>query len=122
MSIQIKEVAYFFHPVADVLRAREFYGTLLGLKVGLEMEFAPGVWWIEYDISGVALAITNAFPGAGGGGATLVLEVVDFEGALASIRAAGIALTIEPQDFKPCRMFGINSPDGHAVMFHRLKA
>jgi predicted enzyme related to lactoylglutathione lyase len=122
MSIQIKAVAFVFHPVTDLPRARAFYGTLLGLTPTLEMEFAPGVWWIEYDVAGVTLAVSNAMPGAGGGASSLALEVADFDQALAGIRAAGIALTVEPQDFPPCRMFAINSPDGHGVMFHKLKA
>ena len=41
---------------------------------------------------------------------------------LAAVKAAGIALTIEPQEFPPCNMFGINSPDGHPIIFHKRKA
>jgi catechol 2,3-dioxygenase-like lactoylglutathione lyase family enzyme len=122
MPVKIKEVAFVCHTVADIARAREFYGNLLGLKAGLEMEFAPGVWWIEYDVGSVALAVTNGQPPAGAGGASVALEVSDFDGALAAVRAAGIPLTIEPQDFAPCRMFGVNSPDGYAIMFHQRKA
>ncbi|HEY5079644.1 MAG TPA: VOC family protein [Opitutaceae bacterium] len=123
MSIKVKEVAFIYHPVADVPRARGFYEKLLGLKVGLEMEFAPGVWWIEYDISGVALAISNAMAAAGGvGGDGLALEVEDLDAAHAAVRAAGIALTVELQEFTPCRMFAFNSPDGHSITLHRRKA
>jgi catechol 2,3-dioxygenase-like lactoylglutathione lyase family enzyme len=123
MSIRIKEVAFIYHPVADVARARAFYGDLLGLKSGMEIEFAPGVWWIEYDVAGTALAISNAMPAAGGvGGDGLALEVEDLDEALAAVRAAGIALTVEPQDFTPCRMFAFNSPDGHNITLHRRKA
>ena len=39
------------------------YEDLLGLKVGMQIEFGPGQWWIEYDIAGQALAISNAMPG-----------------------------------------------------------
>ena len=123
MSIKIKEVAFIYHPVTDVARARGFYEKLLGLKTGMEVEFAPGVWWIEYDIAGVALAVSNAMPAAGGvGGDGLALEVEDLDQALATVRAAGITLTVEPQDFTPCRMFAFNSPDGHSIMFHKRKA
>src|ERR1700722_4785761 len=102
MSIQIKEVAFIYHPVTDVARARGFYEKLLGLKTGMEIEFAPGVWWIEYDVAGGALAISNAMPAAGGvGGDGLALEVEDLDAALAEVRAAGIPLTIEPQEFTP---------------------
>jgi predicted enzyme related to lactoylglutathione lyase len=122
MSITIKEVAFVAHPVSDIARARGFYEKVLGLKIGLEIEFQPGLWWIEYDIAGVALAITNAYPATAAGGTTLALEVADLDGTLAAIKAAGIAVTLEPQDFPPCQMFCVNSPDGHTVMFHRRKA
>jgi catechol 2,3-dioxygenase-like lactoylglutathione lyase family enzyme len=121
MSIKIKEVAFFAHAVSDIPRARAFYETVLGLKVGMEIEFQPGMWWIEYDIAGVALAISNAYP-AKAGGATLALEVADLDGTLAAVKAAGVEVTLEPQDFSPCQMFCVNSPDGHSIMFHRRKA
>jgi len=122
MSIKIKEIAFVCHPVADIARARAFYEKLLGLKVLLELEFAPGSWWIEYDVAGVALAVSNAGPPAAPGGASLALEVADLGQALAAVKEAGIALTIEPQELPPCNMFGINSPDGHPIIFHKRKA
>jgi predicted enzyme related to lactoylglutathione lyase len=122
MPIKIKEVAFVCHPVTDIARARDFYGKFLGLKTGLEVEFQPGVWWIEFDVAGVALAISNAFPFSSGGGTSLALEVEDLDASLAAAKAAGFELTIEPQDFPPCRMFGIHSPDGHSIMIHQRKA
>jgi predicted enzyme related to lactoylglutathione lyase len=121
MSIQIKEIAFVYHPVADIARARDFYGKLLGLKTGLEIEFAPGVWWIEYDVAGVALAVSNSQSAPAGGGAGLAFEVASLDDALAAVRAANITLATEPQDFTPCRMFGITSPDGHSIMIHERK-
>jgi predicted enzyme related to lactoylglutathione lyase len=122
MPIKIKEIAFVFHPVSEVPRARDFYEKLLGLKAAVNMEFQPGVWWIEYDVAGVALAVSNAFPSTGSGGTSVALEVQDLDQALAAIKQAGVAVTIEPQDFSPCRMFGVNSPDGHPVVFHQRKA
>jgi catechol 2,3-dioxygenase-like lactoylglutathione lyase family enzyme len=122
MSIQVKEVAFIYHPVADVARARAFYEKLLGLKVGLEGEFAPGTWWIEYDVAGTALAVSNVTPETGAGGGSLALEVADLDQTLAAVKAANIPLTLEVQDFPPCRAFAIRSPDGHAVMFHQRKS
>jgi predicted enzyme related to lactoylglutathione lyase len=121
-TIKIKEVAYIFHPVADIERARSFYQTLLGLKIGLEVQLQPGMWWIEYDVAGVALGVSNMSSPQGASGASLALEVESLDESLAAIRAAKIPLTIEPQDFPPCRMFAINSPDGHGIMFHQRKA
>jgi predicted enzyme related to lactoylglutathione lyase len=122
MPINVKDVAFVFHPVTDIPRARDFYGKLLGLKTGMDIEFAPGMAWIEYDAGGVALAVSNAYPPSGTGGASIALEVADIGQALASIREAGVAVTIELQEFAPCRMFGVNSPDGHAIIFHQRKA
>ena len=79
MSIQVKEVAFVFHPVTDVARARKFYEGLLGLKIAMQVEFAPGQWWIEFDIAGVALALSNAVPGAPA--SSLTLEVADLDAA-----------------------------------------
>jgi predicted enzyme related to lactoylglutathione lyase len=120
MSIKIREIAFVSHPVADIARARAFYERLLGLKILMEGEFSPGQWWIEYDVAGVALAVSNMIPQSGGAG--IALEVASLDDALAAIKAAAIPLTMEVQDFPPCRAFGINSPDGHPVMFHQRKA
>jgi predicted enzyme related to lactoylglutathione lyase len=122
MPIKIKEVAFICHPVADIARAREFYGKTLGLKTGLELEFQPGMWWIEFDVAGVALAVTNSFPPEGGSGASLALEVANLDETVEAVKAAGFALKFEPMDFPVCRVFGINSPDGHTIMFHQKKA
>ncbi|MSU69934.1 MAG: VOC family protein [Opitutaceae bacterium] len=122
MSIKIKEIAFVFHPTTDIARARGFYEKLLGLKVGMQIEFHPGQWWIEYDVAGVALAVSNAFPSSGSGGAGLTFEVASLDETLASIKAAKIPLTQELTEFPPCRMFSIKSPDGHDIMFHQRKA
>jgi predicted enzyme related to lactoylglutathione lyase len=122
MPIKIKEVAFICHPVTDIARAREFYGKTLGLKTGLEIEFQPGMWWIEFDVAGVALAVTNSFPPEGGSGASLALEVADLDETIEAVKAAGFALKVEPMEFPVCRVFAINSPDGHTIMFHQKKA
>ena len=122
-EIRIKEIAFVFHPVADVSRARAFYGTLLGLKTIVELELQPGLWWIEYNVAGVALGISNmSAPEGGSSGASLALEVENLDDCLAAMANAKIPFTIEVQDFPPCRMFGINSPDGHSIMIHQRKA
>jgi predicted enzyme related to lactoylglutathione lyase len=121
MSLKVKELAFVCHTVADIAKARDFYEKLLGLRHLMNLEVAPGVWWIEYDLAGVALAVTNAQPPSAGG-ASVALEVEDLDGALAAIRAAGIPLAFGIMEFTPCRMFGITSPDGYSVMLHQRKA
>jgi predicted enzyme related to lactoylglutathione lyase len=119
MSLSIKEVAFVYHSVTDVGRARGFYERTLGLEVGMEFEFSPGQWWIEYDIAGVALAICNAMPGPAS--SSLVLEVADLDAALAAMAAAGLPLSQPVLDFAPCRMFAVKDPDGNEIRFHQRK-
>jgi predicted enzyme related to lactoylglutathione lyase len=120
MSIQIKEIAFVFHAVTDIPRARGFYEKLLGLKAGVQMEFSPGQWWIEYDIAGQALAISNAMPGAPA--SSLNLEVADLDAALAAAKAAGAIIAFDVMEFPPCRIFGLKDPDGNQIGLHQRKA
>jgi predicted enzyme related to lactoylglutathione lyase len=120
MSIQVKEFAFVFHAVTDIARARRFYEGLLGLKQLLEVEFAPGQWWIEYDIAGQALAISNAMPGEPS--KSLVLEVANLDAARAAAGAAGVAIPLEVIEFPPCRMFKVADPDGNEIGLHQKKA
>jgi predicted enzyme related to lactoylglutathione lyase len=119
MSIQVKELAFVFYPVKDIPAARKFYEGLLGLPIGLQVEFAPGQWWIEYDIAGQALGISNAMPGTPQ--SALALEVADLDAAFATAKAAG-ATSTEIMDFTPCRMFQVKDPDGNEITLHQRKA
>jgi predicted enzyme related to lactoylglutathione lyase len=120
MSIQVKEVAFVYYPVTDVARARKFYEGLLGLKTGLQVEFGPGQWWIEYDIAGQALAISNAMPGKPA--SSLALEVANLDAALAAAKAAGHQIANDVMEFPPCRMFVLKDPDGNEITMHQRKA
>lgn len=120
MPIQVNELAFVFHPVKDVPTARKFYERFLGLKTGLQIEFSPGQWWIEYDVAGVALAISNAMPG--NPASSVVLEVADLDSAYAEAKKAGVSVVSEIMDFTPCRMFQIKDPDGNEIGLHQRKA
>ena len=120
MSITIKELAFVFYPVADVSRAREFYEGLLGLKVLTQIEFGPGQWWIEYDIGGQALAVSNAVPGKSAD--NLVIEVANLDEAVATLSKAGVPLIGEITEFPPCRMCRFADPFGNELGFHQRKA
>ena len=120
MSIQVKELAFVFHPIKDVAAARKFYEGFLGLKVGMQVEFGPDQWWIEYDIAGQALAMTNAMPGTPQ--SSLALEIADLDGALQTAKAAGVELVGDTMEFPPCRMFRVKDPDGNQITLHQRKA
>jgi predicted enzyme related to lactoylglutathione lyase len=121
MSIQVKELAFVFHPVKDLAAARKFYEQHLGLKTAKQVEFGPGQWWIEYDIAGQALAITNTPPPNAKPQASVFLEVANLDAALAAARSAGITIVHEIMDFPPCRMFVIADPDGNEIGLHQRK-
>ena len=120
MSIQVKEFAFVFHPVKDIARARKFYEGFLGLKTGMQIEFAPGQWWIEFDIAGQALAISNGIPGTLA--SALTLEVANLDAALTAAKEEGITVASEVMEFPPCRMFAIKDPDGNQIGLHQRKA
>jgi predicted enzyme related to lactoylglutathione lyase len=123
--IQITGIAFVLYHVSDVARARQFYEQTLGLAVCMEMEFAPGHWWVEYDAGGPsALAITNcdapamnALPSPGA-----AFDVANYDETLADVRAAGVTITWGPNDFPVCHSFAIKDPDGNDLYFHRRKA
>ena len=120
MSIQVKELAFVFYPVKDVPAARKFYEGLLGLKTGMQIEFAPGQWWIEYDVAGQAVALSNGIPGKPQ--SALALEVADLDAALKEVKAAGVPIVNDVMEFAPCRMFQIKDPDGNEITLHQRKA
>lgn len=125
MGIRIKEVAFVFYPITDAARARRFYEGTLALKPGLQVEFAPGMWWIEYDIGGVALAICNApMENAAGPGqaSALALEVEDLDATKSALSAGGVPIVLDITEFAPCRMFIAADPDGNKLTFHQRKA
>jgi predicted enzyme related to lactoylglutathione lyase len=116
----IHEIAFFFYPVSDMVRARAFYEGTLGLK--LEMNYDN--LWVEYDINGVSLAISTMLqghqPGAKGAGAAL--EVRDLDAAVASLRSKGAKFLLEPIDTPVCRMAALADPDDNGIILHQRKA
>src|SRR5262249_43886517 len=121
MSVRITRIAFVYHRVTDIVRARDFYERLLGMNVALEYEGAPGKWWIEYDVDGVAFAITNVGVPNGNGGAMPAFEVADVEAAGTACRAPGAALFGPLTEVPRCRSFTVTDPDGNQIGFHQLK-
>jgi predicted enzyme related to lactoylglutathione lyase len=123
ISVKVTGIAFAVYPVTDIPRARGFYEGTLGLKVCMEMEFAPGQWWIEYDAGPAALAITNAASPTGqtGRNSGVALEVANYDEALAALQAAGVAIVWGPNEFPVCRSFAIRDSDGNELYVHQHK-
>jgi predicted enzyme related to lactoylglutathione lyase len=119
--ITVREIAFSGYPVTDLKRARDFYEGLLGLKVAQTFGESDHMW-IEYDLAGATLAITNMAgddwkPGADGG--TVALEVEDFDDAVRQIKEAGVTITMGPYESPVCWMLLIRDPDGNGLCIHR---
>jgi predicted enzyme related to lactoylglutathione lyase len=119
--ITVREIAFSGYPVTDLKRARAFYEGLLGLKVAAT--FGEGEqMWIEYDIAGATLAITNMAgenwkPSANGG--SVALEVTDFDDAVRQLKEAGVPITMGPYESPVCWMVLVTDPDGNGLCIHR---
>ena len=121
-SIRIREIAFIGYPVTDMTRAREFYENLLGLQPSTTFEH-EGKSWIEYDIGGATLALTNTSeqwkPSADG--PCVALEVADFHETLQLLRAAGVRFYVEALELPSCQFAVVSDPDGNSVAIHQRR-
>jgi predicted enzyme related to lactoylglutathione lyase len=114
-----KDVAFTVYPVKDVKAARPFYEDALGLTVTANWEDQ----WVEYDIGSGTLAITTADAAhrAGTHGATVGLEVVDFDATLEHLKTHAIPIVNGPFDSPACRGCIVRDPDGNEIILHAKK-
>lgn len=118
--MKIVEIAFSSYPVTDLKRARHFYEAVLGLTAARSFgDENHGV--VEYDIGNGTLGIGNGVdlfqPSRHGG--MVVLEVEDFDAAVAHLRAQGVPFRFEPFATPVCRGVAIADPDGNTLMIHR---
>ena len=107
------------YPVKDVKLARAFYEGTLGLRVTANWDDQ----WVEYDIGDGTLAITtaDATHQPGKHGATLGLEVGDFDAALAHLKGKAVPIFSGPFDSPSCRGCIIRDVDGNEIILHAKK-
>ncbi len=120
-AVRIVEVAFTGYPVTDIERAKAFYEGLLGLEVAVAFEHG-GRHWIEYEIGGTTLAISNMSSEqwkASADGPVMSFEVENFEEAVEALRAGGVKFLVEPMATGVCSMAVVSDPDGNSVMIHR---
>jgi len=121
--INATAIAFTGYPVTDMARARAFYEGVLGLKPAQKWEHDDRAW-IEYELEGAALAITNMAmekwkPSPDG--PAIALEVPDFDAAVAALKKAGVPFPIEPGGSPTCRIAIISDPDGNSLAIHSIK-
>jgi len=119
--MQIAEVAFIGYPVTDADRARNFYEGVLGLSPSRTFGGGDRVW-IEYDLGTTSFAISNMAkenwkPSADG--PIVAFEVVDFDAAIAELKAKKIPFEHEPMETPVCWMAIIADPDGNKLTVHK---
>jgi predicted enzyme related to lactoylglutathione lyase len=119
----IKEIAFVSYAVDDVARARNFYEKVLGLKPTNVWE-GEDMAFIEYEIGGGALTIGKGAPNFSPGltGATISLEVDDFDTTVSWLKENGVKFAMEPHDTGVCQMALIHDTEGNQIMIHKRKA
>lgn len=119
--MKVSEIAFSCYPVTDMARARKFYEDILGLSPTMDHQ-GEGLHWVEYDIGSGTLAIGFAdgmVPSQEG--CSVALEVDDFDGAMAELKAAGVEIHFGPYETSVCHMAFVRDPDGNSVGIHRRK-
>lgn len=113
----IKHVAFFVYPVSDMARARQFYEGILGLK--LEHNYEDH--WLEYDIQGFTMALTDWMEDAtySANAGSVGLEVANAEQTFAFLKSQGVKVVKDLFDTPVCRMGIIADPDGNGIVIHQ---
>lgn len=117
----IEKVAFTMIPVKDPARAREFYGTTLGLPLGSHSE--NGVW-TEYDLPGggcIALFGGGTIAPSSDAGTSVALEVTDLDAMIAKLEGQGVRFKERMIHSPVCRMAVLLDSEGNALMLHELK-
>jgi len=116
-----KKVAFTMYPVQDAKRARAFYESTLGLKVG---SHASNGDWTEYDLPGggcLALFRSNDIAPSSNSGGSIALEVEDLDAVIARLKGAGVRFLDEMVHSPVCRMSIIADSEGNSIILHELK-
>ena len=118
----ITKVAFFCYAVSDIPKARKFYEGFLGLKSGTEFPAKEGAYFIEYEIGDNTLAIgcSPEWP-TSETGASIALEVDDFDNWITKAKDAGITIKNGPHDFPTCKMIVLCDPDKNPIVLHAKK-
>ncbi|HEY0945827.1 MAG TPA: VOC family protein [Opitutaceae bacterium] len=123
--MKVLELAFTGYPVTDMARARGFYEGLLGLTMSRKWGDEANPQWVEYDIGPGCLAIVTGagadWPPANAGPA-VALEVDDFQGFIAKLKAAKVNFIWEAQESPVCWMAVVQDPDGNRLVIHHRKA
>jgi predicted enzyme related to lactoylglutathione lyase len=115
----ITEIAFVGAPVTDIKRSRDFYESVIGLKVTSE---SAGGKWIEFDIGPGTFAI-GSYPDwkPSGDGTVAAFEVDDLNAEMTRLKSRGVTVTMDVMETPVCHCAMISDPDGNKIMLHKRK-
>jgi catechol 2,3-dioxygenase-like lactoylglutathione lyase family enzyme len=115
----ISSIAYTGYPVEDIVRARRFYESTLGLTPAESF----GDKWQEYDIGCGTFSIIQvgettpdrmkARQGS------IALEVDDLDTEVQRLKELNVPIIWGPNDGANCKAATIENPDGNLVWLHQ---
>jgi predicted enzyme related to lactoylglutathione lyase len=109
--MQVERVDFVAQPVADLVRAAEFYGGVLGLA----RNPAYTERWGEYETGNVTVALSTF-------GAAIALRVADVGDARSELEGDGIGFAMDTFDSGVCHGAPFADPDGNHLLLHRRYA
>ena len=110
--IDAQRVDFIAVPVADLARADDFYGRVLGLG---RNPSSSGDRWVEYETGNLTIALSQYGGGVG-------LGVADVEEARGEAEAAGVEFSMDTFDSGVCNGAPFADPDGNRFLLHRRYA
>lgn len=117
--MQIKGIDFVCYIVKDLKEAKEFYTEKLGLTISQD-----GEQFVEFDTGNVTLCIGSA--DAVGekidtpqGNGQVGIAVDDVEKAVEELKAKGVHVEMDTQDFGQCKMAMIKDPTGNKICLHK---
>ncbi len=120
--MKVKEIAFVCYGVTDIAKSRKFYEKILELKAASKW-IGKDSAFIEYEIGPHTLAIgkgaKNFKPGKNG--ATVALEVDDFDEVVKKLKKAKVKFLMEPFESGVCFMALVEDPSKNQIMIHRRK-
>ena len=122
--LKVTDIAFTCYPVTDMARARTFYEEVLGLKPTMIVGEPGGMQWTEYDIASGTLSLGAGAPDwkPTSTGCSVGLEMEDFDGAIAHLKANGVKFKMEPFPTPVCHMAFIYDTESNLICIHKRHA
>jgi predicted enzyme related to lactoylglutathione lyase len=109
--ISVRHVDFIAQPVADISRAAEFYGGVLGLTRNPH----SGERWMEFETGNLTIGLSTFGP-------ALAFRVDDVGEARSELEEEGVEFQMDTFDSGVCHGAPFADPDGNRVVIHRRYA